>query len=227
MYKLGALAALALLYTVYKASNDHSTDIDHEDGLQHVAGRDVGKVGNRELNNLHNPANPLAPEDIKNIRRGDMGPEDKGQNQIQQNSNINSKSDSVQQAIVVRRTLKPELKELLPKNVSLTGANAIIKRAMLEINHRQEILNTERFPKRSDNSIVIVVMVHKRLEYLRFLIESLRKARDIDDALLIFSHDYYSEEINALVTSIDFCQVSVTVCDLKNFLSSKSIIFLS
>ncbi|KAL4721367.1 hypothetical protein ACJJTC_000228 [Scirpophaga incertulas] len=46
--------------------------------------------------------------------------------------------------------------------------------------------------------------VHTRLTYLRHLIVSLAQARDIDRTLLIFSHDYYDEEINNLVRSIDF-----------------------
>ncbi|KAL4718746.1 hypothetical protein ACJJTC_001815, partial [Scirpophaga incertulas] len=49
--------------------------------------------------------------------------------------------------------------------------------------------------------------VHTRLTYLRHLIVSLAQARDIDRTLLIFSHDYYDEEINNLVRSIDFTKV--------------------
>ncbi|KAJ0169589.1 hypothetical protein K1T71_014774 [Dendrolimus kikuchii] len=49
--------------------------------------------------------------------------------------------------------------------------------------------------------------VHTRLSYLRHLIVSLAQARDVDRTLLIFSHDYYDEEINSLVKSIDFTKV--------------------
>ena len=58
-----------------------------------------------------------------------------------------------------------------------------------------------------NNSIIIVVQVHKRITYLRHLIVSLAQARDISKTLLIFSHDFYDEEINELVQSIDFCKV--------------------
>lgn len=58
-----------------------------------------------------------------------------------------------------------------------------------------------------NDSIVIVVQVHKRITYLRHLILSLSQARDISKTLLIFSHDFYDEEINDLVQSIDFCRV--------------------
>ena len=49
--------------------------------------------------------------------------------------------------------------------------------------------------------------MHNRLEYLRHLIVSLAQARDIDSVLLIFSHDYFDEDINQLITTIDFCKV--------------------
>ncbi|KAI5632848.1 n-acetylglucosaminyltransferase II (MGAT2) domain-containing protein [Phthorimaea operculella] len=49
--------------------------------------------------------------------------------------------------------------------------------------------------------------VHTRVTYLRHLIVSLAQAKDIDSTLLVFSHDYYDEEINALVRSIDFTKV--------------------
>lgn len=49
--------------------------------------------------------------------------------------------------------------------------------------------------------------VHRRITYLRHLIVSLAQARDISKTLLIFSHDFYDEEINDLVQSVDFCKV--------------------
>ncbi|CRL07477.1 CLUMA_CG020445, isoform A [Clunio marinus] len=55
--------------------------------------------------------------------------------------------------------------------------------------------------------MIIVIQVHTRITYLRHLIVSLAQARDISKALLIFSHDFYDEEINELVQSIDFCKV--------------------
>ena len=64
-----------------------------------------------------------------------------------------------------------------------------------------------KFKDPANNSIVIVVQVHKRITYLRHLIVSLAQARDISKTLLIFSHDFYDEEINELVQSIDFCKV--------------------
>lgn len=82
-----------------------------------------------------------------------------------------------------------------------------IQRLIERINDDQTILNDERYEQLQNESIVIVIQVHKRIIYLRHLIESLSKARDISKTLLIFSHDVYDEEINVLVQSIDFCRV--------------------
>lgn len=51
------------------------------------------------------------------------------------------------------------------------------------------------------------MQVHTRITYLRHLIVSLAQAKDISKILLIFSHDYYDEDINDLVQTIDFCKV--------------------
>ena len=74
-------------------------------------------------------------------------------------------------------------------------------------NSEQMIINGDAFDTLGNDSIVIVVQVHKRITYLRHLIYSLSQARDICKTLLIFSHDFYDEEINELVQSIDFCKV--------------------
>ncbi|XP_020779663.1 alpha-1,6-mannosyl-glycoprotein 2-beta-N-acetylglucosaminyltransferase [Boleophthalmus pectinirostris] len=72
-------------------------------------------------------------------------------------------------------------------------------------NYRQYILNAERFP--GEPQLVLVVQVHNRPEYLKLLIESLQKAAEVHSFLLIFSHDYFSEEINSIVQGITFCKV--------------------
>lgn len=53
----------------------------------------------------------------------------------------------------------------------------------------------------------VPTQVHTRITYLRHLIVSLAQAKDISKTLLIFSHDYYDEDINDLVQTIDFCKV--------------------
>lgn len=72
-------------------------------------------------------------------------------------------------------------------------------------NLKQHVLNADAFP--GEPRLVLVVQVHNRPEYLRLLIKSLEVSAEVDDFLLIFSHDYFSEEINAIVQEITFCKV--------------------
>ena len=51
------------------------------------------------------------------------------------------------------------------------------------------------------------LQVHNRINYLRKLLQSLSQSRWIEKALLIFSHNIYSEELNELIRSIPFCSV--------------------
>lgn len=77
-----------------------------------------------------------------------------------------------------------------------------------EHNSRQEVENTEAFTATlSEKSLVIVVQVHSRPDYFEYLIKSLRAAKGISDALLVISHDLFSEDMNRLVKTIDFCKV--------------------
>lgn len=64
------------------------------------------------------------------------------------------------------------------------------------------------------------MQVHTRITYLRHLIVSLAQAKDISKILLIFSHDYYDEDINDLVQTIDFCKVLQV-----NLLSARQMVF--
>ena len=84
-----------------------------------------------------------------------------------------------------------------------------IKMEIDRINQEQYIHNLNKFGlKLRSASIVIVVQVHDRTKHLSILLDSLRAVKKIEETLLIFSHDFYSEEINKLVQSISFCPVS-------------------
>lgn len=111
------------------------------------------------------------------------------------NSNIN----------MVEKNVDPVSNWSLPRNLNISE----IKRFSWDINKRQPIRNLDKFDlSASASTIVIVVQVHNRTEYLRHLVNSLRKAAEIEHTLLIFSHDYYSDELNDIVASIDFCLVA-------------------
>ncbi|XP_040151141.1 alpha-1,6-mannosyl-glycoprotein 2-beta-N-acetylglucosaminyltransferase isoform X1 [Anopheles arabiensis] len=82
-----------------------------------------------------------------------------------------------------------------------------IMRMINRYNDLQTVLNEDIYGPLQNDSVIIVVQVHKRITYLRHLIVSLAQARDISRTLLVFSHDYYDDDINDLVQSIDFCKV--------------------
>ncbi|XP_037894948.1 alpha-1,6-mannosyl-glycoprotein 2-beta-N-acetylglucosaminyltransferase-like isoform X1 [Glossina fuscipes] len=82
-----------------------------------------------------------------------------------------------------------------------------INRQIAKYNDMQLVLNEYTFGPLQNDSVIIVVQVHTRITYLRHLIVSLAQAHDISRVLLIFSHDYYDEDINDLVQTIDFCKV--------------------
>lgn len=80
-----------------------------------------------------------------------------------------------------------------------------LKKSVYNGNFKQSILNEVRFP--AEPQLVLVIQVHNRPEYLKLLIESLQKVKGVEDFLLIFSHDYFLEEINSIVQDIEFCKV--------------------
>lgn len=84
-----------------------------------------------------------------------------------------------------------------------------LRNLIAQINTRQHVRNLDKFDLKSgQNSVVVVVQVHSRIEYLKYLVDSLRNAGGIQNTLLIFSHDKWDSSINTLVRSIDFAPVS-------------------
>lgn len=69
--------------------------------------------------------------------------------------------------------------------------------------------NQDLFPSLPDDFIPIVLYVHYRPKYLELVVASLAAVRGINETLLIVSHDGFYEDMNAVVESIRFCQVSV------------------
>uniref|UniRef100_A0A5S6Q056 Alpha-1,6-mannosyl-glycoprotein 2-beta-N-acetylglucosaminyltransferase n=1 Tax=Trichuris muris TaxID=70415 RepID=A0A5S6Q056_TRIMR len=82
-----------------------------------------------------------------------------------------------------------------------------IRRIVEDNNLNAEIFNEDKFGPASKASYVVVVQVHNRLRYLEKLVQSLELNPLINWVLLIFSHDYFSVELNQFVRSIKFCRV--------------------
>lgn len=85
----------------------------------------------------------------------------------------------------------------------------LLHKHMVKLNEKQRVLNDNKFPPLSnDGGLVLIVQVHKRENYLKQLFESLRKAKGIENVLLVISHDYYYDDMNTVVESVDFCRVA-------------------
>ncbi|XP_033932057.1 alpha-1,6-mannosyl-glycoprotein 2-beta-N-acetylglucosaminyltransferase [Pseudochaenichthys georgianus] len=85
------------------------------------------------------------------------------------------------------------------------GSLTELTQSVYSANYKQCVHNADKFP--GEPLLVLVVQVHNRPDYLRLFIKSLEKAAEVHSFLLIFSHDYFSEEINAIVQGITFCKV--------------------
>lgn len=84
-----------------------------------------------------------------------------------------------------------------------------IRKFVQKLNSEQKIKNLDKFPDHlTDKSVVIIIQVHNRPDYFAHLLRSLSRARGIENALLVISHDFYDEYINSLVDAINFCRVS-------------------
>ena len=84
----------------------------------------------------------------------------------------------------------------------------LLRQLVLKLNAEHRVINTNKFPPLSPDGLVLVVQVHRREGYLKQLLESLKQAKGIENVLLVISHDYFYDEMNNLVQSIDFCRVS-------------------
>ena len=79
-----------------------------------------------------------------------------------------------------------------------------IREQVNKMNKDEIVLNDDKFPS---FDLVMIVQVHRRTEYLKMLVESLRNARDISKVLLVVSFDYYDEELFSVVEKIEYCKV--------------------
>lgn len=124
------------------------------------------------------------------------------------NENINN--NIPQESLHVTTTRHPTLGS---QNKSVAPEIQKLREFVRTINEAQYIRNGDKFGTTlSQGSIVIIIQVHDRSDYFSYLLKSLSRARGIEEALLIVSHDFYSEEMNRLVESIDFCRVSSVFC---------------
>lgn len=106
--------------------------------------------------------------------------------------------------------LSPQAETIKRLNRTVVPEVAKLREFVRSANAAEFIRNKEKFgSKFSQNSVVIIVQIHDRVDYFSRLLTSLSRAKGIEDALLIISSDFYTEEVIKHVDSIDFCRVSL------------------
>ncbi|VDK33446.1 unnamed protein product [Taenia asiatica] len=90
-----------------------------------------------------------------------------------------------------------------PTKAKIVANLYLLRNHIHSLNEAQYIRNTDIFGTDSP-LFIIIVQVHQRYTNLLYLIESLRTVRGIEEALVVFSHDFFSPEINRMVATIRF-----------------------
>lgn len=78
-----------------------------------------------------------------------------------------------------------------------------IRLQIKRINIEQKIHNSKLGPI-TDKTFLVVIQCQANVDHLKRLLNSLKKTFYINSALLIFSHDYYSDKMNKLIQNIDY-----------------------
>ncbi|KAK7069114.1 Alpha-1,6-mannosyl-glycoprotein 2-beta-N-acetylglucosaminyltransferase, partial [Halocaridina rubra] len=90
-----------------------------------------------------------------------------------------------------------------PEEVSLSPEDIEkMKKRLQVLNEAQTIYNEDRYGSFTENTTILLVQVHNRLENLRHLVESMKNTKGINETLVILSHDYFYQAMNDYVTNI-------------------------
>ncbi|NP_001077344.1 alpha-1,6-mannosyl-glycoprotein 2-beta-N-acetylglucosaminyltransferase [Danio rerio] len=140
-------------------------------------------------------ASTVFPKEVETVKRSSVG------SQIQATIPVTRKP--------INESIPEKQQQQQPVAKSEADNTTLVYRGIVfQLNFDQNLKNEEKFRAvRQKDDLVIVVQVHNRPEYLRLLVDSLRKSKGIENILLIFSHDFWSPEINQIVASVDFCLV--------------------
>uniref|UniRef100_A0A7E4WAB9 Alpha-1,6-mannosyl-glycoprotein 2-beta-N-acetylglucosaminyltransferase n=1 Tax=Panagrellus redivivus TaxID=6233 RepID=A0A7E4WAB9_PANRE len=93
----------------------------------------------------------------------------------------------------------------LSVNATVNPIEAINSLNYLNLHH--DVYNSDTYGGLKEVSIILIIQVHNRANYLKLLIDSLANVPEINSTLLIFSHDIYDKDVEALIKGIKFAQV--------------------
>lgn len=90
-------------------------------------------------------------------------------------------------------------------NIKMQEENILrIREKVKSRNQYQPIINELMYANVMSRTQIIVIQVDKNVEYLKILLKSLETVAGITKSLIIFSHNVYDDNINALIETIDF-----------------------
>ncbi|XP_062323678.1 alpha-1,6-mannosyl-glycoprotein 2-beta-N-acetylglucosaminyltransferase [Osmerus eperlanus] len=149
------------------------------------------------------------PKEVEPVKSSSSSSSSSSSNQVQATPVVSKQPPPVIRAAIANETHQEKVKEkekVLKPDVDNT--TLVYRGIVFQLNFDQTVRNEEKFKTvRHKDDLVVVVQVHNRPDYLKLLVESLRKAEGIERVLLVFSHDFWSPEVNQVVASVDFCQV--------------------
>ena len=90
---------------------------------------------------------------------------------------------------------------------------------VLDLNSEQKVRNIKKFGPHTADSVVFVIQIKDDNEYFYWLLQSLRKVRDIDKVTLVISKSYFS---NVEANAIDFCRYMTIIFPFSMQLFPKS-----
>ncbi|XP_009858387.2 alpha-1,6-mannosyl-glycoprotein 2-beta-N-acetylglucosaminyltransferase-like [Ciona intestinalis] len=85
----------------------------------------------------------------------------------------------------------------------------VLRNKAMSMNFDQEMKNVARFGMHTPDSVIFLLQVHSRPEFVQQLINSLRASTGIEHATVVISVDVDSPEINEVLARIDFCRYMV------------------
>ena len=176
-------------------------------------GRVVNRVESADQKNNHSQVAKLN-SDVQKKTVNDTNTGVDGAVRSKPVDNGNSSNSTNQRGVAISKHSSPLASDMvhLDSVPSQMGPDSLqlLHQRLRVLNNKQRVINVDKFPPLTNDGLVLIVQVHKRENYLKQLFESLKRAKGIDKVLLVISHDYFYDEMNAMVESVDFCRVSLS-----------------
>jgi len=119
---------------------------------------------------------------------------------------VTNKQQPIPEHEVAKRSgTVPEAEPLSPAAL-LSSEDMSHQERAFNLNFLQEMHNTQQFGEHKSHDLIIMIQIHNRPENLRYLLSSLQNARGIENTTIVLSRDYFSEEMDLIVRSIDFAR---------------------